>query len=121
VSATDNSTPPALVTAVRSVLASHGDASKLRAGRLRADLEAALGPDESTRLRREIHQLVVGAEENIPVQLTRFAPLSPSALAGLSDDLAETRGWSLDTATRVTTTWAMALGLVEDRPEETER
>lgn len=81
-----------------------------RPGRLRGRLEAALGPEDSARLRRLVHQVVAAAEENLPHDLRRIAPLTPQSLHRLSQDLADARGWTPDAARRATQLWASALG-----------
>lgn len=81
-----------------------------RPGRLRGRLDAALGPEDSARLRRLVHQVVAAAEENLPHDLRRIAPLTPQSLHRLSQDLADARGWTPDTARRTTQLWASALG-----------
>ena len=65
-----------------------------RPGRLRGRLDAALGPEDSARLRRLVHQVVAAAEENVPHDLRRIAPLTPQSLHRLSQDLADARGWT---------------------------
>jgi hypothetical protein len=81
-----------------------------RPGRLRGRLDAVLGLEESTRLRRLVHQVVAAAEENLPHDLRRIAPLTSQTLHRLSQDLADARGWTPDTARRTTQLWASALG-----------
>ena len=84
-----------------------------RPGRLRSRLDAALGPEDSTRLRRLVHQVVAAAEENLPHDLRRIAPLTPQSLHRLSQDLADARGWTPDAARRTTQLWASALGFAD--------
>jgi hypothetical protein len=79
-------------------------------GRLRGRLDAALGPEDSARLRRLVHQVVAAAEENLPHDLRRIAPLTPQSLHRLSQDLGDARGWTPDAARRTTQLWASALG-----------
>ena len=96
-----------MLAALRTALGSPGAD---RPGRLRGRLEAALGPEDSARLRRLVHQVVAAAEENLPHDLRRIAPLTPQSLHRLSQDLAEARGWTPETARRTTQLWACALG-----------
>ena len=84
-----------------------------RPGRLRGRLDAVLGPEDSTRLRRLVHQVVAAAEENLPHDLRRIAPLTPQSLHRLSQDLADARGWTPDAARRTTQLWASALGFAD--------
>lgn len=99
-----------MLAALRSALEGPGAD---RPGRLRGRLEAALGPEDSTRLRRLVHQVVAAAEENLPHDLRRIAPLTPQSLHRLSQDLADARGWTPDTARRTTQLWASALGFAD--------
>ena len=98
----------ALVEALRTtVTAAPGP---LHPSRLKLLVEDALGPESSQELRREIHQVVVAAEEHLPMRMTRISPLTTSSLASLSAELAAVRGWSAPAAERATRTWAAALG-----------
>jgi hypothetical protein len=96
-----------LVEALRAAIE---ESAPLRAGRLRPQLESRLGAEQSRLLRREIHQVVAAAEEHLPTRLVRVTPLTPSALARISAELAAARDWSPATAERTTRTWAAALG-----------
>jgi hypothetical protein len=100
-----------MLAALRAATAAPGDAD--RPGRLRRQLEAALGPEESRRQRRLVHQLVVAAEENLPLDLRRISPLTSQSLHRLSQDLATARGWTPDAAQRATQLWASALGFAD--------
>lgn len=97
-----------MLAALRAAVANPADAA--RPGRLRQRLEGALGPQDSVRLRRLVHQVVAAAEENLPHDLRRITPLTTQSLHRLSDDLAAARGWSPDAARRTTQLWASALG-----------
>ncbi|HEX3932977.1 MAG TPA: hypothetical protein VHW64_19985 [Nocardioides sp.] len=99
----------AFVDALRSALATDPGAAT-RPGLLRQKLESALGPDEASRQRPLVHQVVAASEENLPGYLTRIMPLTAQSLRQLSGDLAAARGWNLATAQRVTQIWAHALG-----------
>lgn len=102
----------AMVAALRTVLAADpSDAGQ--PGLLRTRLEATLGPEEAVRLRRELHQVVAAAEDNLPMNLTRIAPLTLQSLDRLSTELADTRGWTPVAARRITQVWATALGFEE--------
>lgn len=100
-----------LLTALRRAVAAPGAAE--RPGRLRQQLDAALGPEDSTRMRRQVHQIVAAAEENVPHHLRRISPLTAQSLQRLSDDLAAARGWRPDAAQRTTQLWATALGFAD--------
>lgn len=100
-----------MVDTLRSVLETPADAG--RPGQLRLRMEAALGPDEAQRLRRLVHQVVGAAEENLPANLRRIAPLTQESLQRLSGELATSRGWSQEAAQRTTQIWAAALGFEE--------
>lgn len=100
-----------MLAALRTAVAAPGGAD--RPGRLRQQLEAALGPEEARRQRRLVHQVVVAAEENLPLDLRRISPLTPQSLHHLSDDLAGARGWTPEAARRVTQLWASALGFAD--------
>lgn len=98
----------ALVEALRmSVAAQSGT---VHPGQLRLLVEESLGPERTHELRREIHQVVVAAEEHLPTRMTRISPLTASSLARLSSELASSRGWAPETAERATRAWAAALG-----------
>ncbi len=104
-----------LVAALRSALTTGSGAAE-RPGQLRLRLEEELDASEDTdagRLRRLVHQVVAAAEENLPANLTRIAPLTAESLRRLSSELADARGWSLDAAQRTTRIWAAALGFEE--------
>lgn len=111
-----------MLAALRAAMAAPGAD---RPGRLRGRLDEALGPEDSTRLRRLVHQVVAAAEENLPHDLRRIAPLTPQSLHRLSQDLAEARGWTPDAARRTTQLWASALGFADlaasSWPRETDR
>jgi hypothetical protein len=98
----------ALLEALRATVAAAP--TPLHPSQLRLLVEEALGPERSRDLRREIHQVVVAAEEHLPMRMTRISPLTASSLANLSSELAAARGWSPQTAERATRTWAAALG-----------
>ena len=100
-----------MVTTLRAALESPSDAG--RPGQLRRRLEAQLGPDETQRLRRLVHQVVAAAEENLPANLRRIAPLTSESLQRLSGELAASRGWTQEAAQRATQIWAAALGFEE--------
>lgn len=100
-----------MVATLRSALESPSDAG--RPGQLRLRMEAALGPEEAQRLRRLVHQVVAAAEENLPANLRRIAPLTEESLQRLSGELATSRGWSQEAAQRATQIWAAALGFEE--------
>lgn len=100
-----------MLAALRAAVATPGDADS--PGRLRRRLEELLGPDESVRLRRLVHQVVAASEENLPHDLRRITPLTAYSLQRLSQDLATARGWSPETARRTTQLWASALGFAD--------
>lgn len=100
-----------MLAALRAAVQSPADAD--RPGRLRRRLEEVLGPEESARLRRLVHQVVAASEENLPQDLRRITPLTPQSLQRLSDDLAQARGWSPEVARRTTHLWASALGFAD--------
>lgn len=82
--------------------------------RLRRALDDELGPDRH-RYRSELHQLVVAADENIPIRL-RHAGWSPEARDELAATLMAARGWTEAAATWAVTTWAAALDLIDPTP-----
>jgi hypothetical protein len=100
-----------MLAAMRVAVTGPADAD--RPGRLRQRLEEALGPEDSVRLRRLVHQVVAASEENLPHDLRRITPLTPQSLQRLSQDLATTRGWSPEAAQRATQLWASALGFAD--------
>lgn len=97
-----------MLAALRVAVATPADAG--RPGRLRQRLEEALGPEDSVRMRRLVHQVVAASEENVPHDLRRINPLTSQSLQRLSQDLAAARGWSPEAAQRATQLWASALG-----------
>jgi hypothetical protein len=98
-----------LADALRTVL-QNGTADPGRPGLLRSQLMTVLGPEQAQRLRSLVHQVAGAAEENLPGNLSRIAPLNGESLRRLSAELAEARGWSTAAAQRATTVWACALG-----------
>lgn len=100
-----------MLAALKVAVATPADAE--RPGRLRRRLEEALGPQDSVRLRRLVHQVVAASEENLPHDLRRITPLTSQSLQRLSHDLAAARGWSPDAAQRTTQLWASALGFAD--------
>ena len=100
-----------MLAALRVAVATPADAD--RPGRLRQRLEEALGPEDSVRLRRLVHQVVAASEENLPHDLRRITPLTTQSLQRLSQDLAAARGWSPEAAQRTTQLWASALGFAD--------
>ncbi|HSV38392.1 MAG TPA: hypothetical protein VLI04_06480 [Nocardioidaceae bacterium] len=100
-----------MVATLRAALESPSDAG--RPGQLRLRMEAALGAEEAQRLRRLVHQVVGAAEENLPANLRRIAPLTSESLQRLSGELATSRGWSQEAAQRATQIWAAAMGFEE--------
>jgi hypothetical protein len=101
-----------MVAALRAVLASDPEDAG-RPSRLRLHLDGVLGPDEAHRLRRLVHQVVAASEDNLPVNLTRIAPLTAESLQRLSGELAQARGWTDVVSRRTTQIWATALGFEE--------
>ncbi|MET0458147.1 MAG: hypothetical protein ABW195_02800 [Ilumatobacteraceae bacterium] len=73
-----------------------------------------LGP-EARRRRAQVHQLVVAAEERIPLRLKRDG-WSERGREDLGQLLVATRGWTAEAADWAVTTWAAALGLTDERP-----
>jgi hypothetical protein len=100
-----------MLAALRVAVATPADAD--RPGRLRQRLEEALGPEDSVRMRRLVHQVVAASEENVPHDLRRITPLTTQSLQRLSQDLAAARGWSPEAAQRATQLWASALGFAD--------
>jgi hypothetical protein len=100
-----------MLAAMRVAVATPADAG--RPGRLRQRLEEALGPEDSVRMRRLVHQVVAASEENVPNDLRRINPLTSQSLQRLSQDLAAARGWSPEAAQRATQLWASALGFAD--------
>jgi len=82
---------------------------------LRRRLEEELGAD-ARQHRAQIHQLVVAAEERIPIRLQRNG-WSPSERAELGHVLVATRGWTPEASDWAVATWAAALGLSDERPD----
>lgn len=78
--------------------------------RLRLSINESLGSN-APRYRSEVHQIIVAAEERVPSRLAGVPAADASQLDDLASDLAATRGWNLDAATRAVTTWAEAMGL----------
>lgn len=97
-----------LVDALRSAVS--GQAMPVHVGQLRQQVDAALGPEQARLLRREVHQVMVAAEEHLPSRLMQVRPLTALSLARLSSELATTRSWAPATAERTTRIWAAALG-----------
>lgn len=85
---------------------------------LRRRLDDELGAD-ARALRARVHQLVVGAEERVPVRLGRDG-WSPEAREELVSRLVATRGWTSAAADWTVVTWAGAMGLTDERPIEQE-
>lgn len=81
---------------------------------LRRRLEEELGPDARAH-RAQVHQLTVAAEERVPIRLKRNG-WSTAERDELVQGLVTTRGWTPAAANWTVTTWAAALGLVEERP-----
>jgi len=81
---------------------------------LRRRLEEELGTDARGH-RTQIHQLIVAAEERVPLRLKRngWSPIERDELVQL---LVTTRGWTADASRWAVTTWAVALGLTNERP-----
>jgi hypothetical protein len=84
---------------------------------LRRRLEEELGVDARSH-RSQIHQIIVAAEERIPVRLKRNG-WSPTERDELGHLLVVTRGWTAGAADWAVLTWAAALGLTDDRPTAT--
>ena len=80
---------------------------------LRRRLDEELGSD-SRQHRAQVHQLVVAAEERIPVRLQRSG-WSPDARAELVDVLVGARGWTPEASEWTVVTWAAALDLTTER------
>lgn len=100
-----------MLAALRVAVATPADAD--RPGLLRQRLAEALGPEDSVRLRRFVHQVVAASEENVPHDLRRINPLTSHSLQRLSHDLAAARGWTPEAAQRATQLWASALGFAD--------
>lgn len=100
-----------------SAVASAGSGAASRPGQLMARLESQLG-GAIERNRGRVRQLVAGAEEHVPARLVGLAPLSQASLDRVAAELAEVRGWTMDVASWVVSSWATALGLasVAQRP-----
>ncbi len=81
---------------------------------LRRRLEEEFGAD-ARQHRAQIHQLIVAAEERIPIRLKRNS-WSPTERAELGQMLVVTRGWTAEASDWAVTTWAAALGLTDERP-----
>ena len=81
---------------------------------LRRRLEEELGAGARAH-RAQIHQLVVAAEERIPIRLKRNG-WSPAERDELGHLLVVTRGWTAEASDWAVTTWAAALGLTDERP-----
>lgn len=79
--------------------------------RLRRALTDELGTD-GHRWRSQVHQLVVAADEHIPVRLRRTG-WSPEARDELATALMAARGWTEAAAVWAVTTWAAALDLID--------
>ena len=80
---------------------------------LRRRLDEELAPN-SRQYRAQVHQLVVAAEERVPVRLQRTG-WSPAARAELVDVLVGTRGWTAEASEWAVVTWAAALDLTTER------
>lgn len=94
--------------ALRTAIANTDPAWVDHPSHVRRRLVEALGAEARPR-RAEIHQLVVAAEERIPVRLRRDG-WSPNRFAELTEVLVATRGWTVEAAAWAVTTWAIALG-----------
>jgi hypothetical protein len=81
---------------------------------LRRRLDEELGPDARS-YRAQVHQLVVAAEERIPIRLRRNGD-SPAERIELVNLLVVTRGWTEAASQWAVATWAAALDLSDDRP-----
>ncbi len=102
-----------MVDALRSAMERAGGDWVAQPSRLRVRLEESLGPDARTE-RGRIHQLMVAADERVPIRLTRTEGDLEEQLK-LADMLVTTRGWRPEAATWSVRTWAAALGY---RPTE---
>ncbi len=85
---------------------------------LRRRLDEELGPD-ARLYRAQVHQLIVAAEERIPIRLRRNGG-SPTEQIELVNLLVGTRGWTVTASEWVVATWAAALGLSDERPAVTQ-
>lgn len=81
---------------------------------LRRRLEEELGVD-ARPFRAQVHQLIVAAEERVPIRLRRngWSPIEREELVNL---LIGTRGWTVGASEWTVATWAAALGLSDERP-----
>jgi hypothetical protein len=100
-----------LATRLRRAVASADPGWAVQPSRLRRALVDELGPD-GHRFRSQLHQLVVAADENIPVRLRRTG-WSPEVRDELAAALMAARGWTEAAAAWTVTTWAAALDLID--------
>ena len=101
-----------LTAALRAAIARAGPVGLNQPSHLRKRLEEELGSDARAQ-RARIHQLVVAAEERLPVRLTRGG-WSLSKRDQLAEVLVTQRGWTPQAAVWAVATWAVALGLTDD-------
>jgi hypothetical protein len=86
---------------------------------LRRRLDEELGPDARV-YRAQVHQLIVAAEERIPIRLQRDGG-SPAEQAELVRLLVGARGWTMTASEWAVATWAAALGFSDERPAIAQR
>lgn len=84
---------------------------------LRRRLDEELGQD-ARAYRAQVHQLVVAAEERIPIRLRRDGG-SQAAQVELVNLLVGARGWTVPASEWAVATWAAALDLSDERPVST--
>ena len=99
---------PDLSTTLRRAIELAGDRWRAQPSILRRGLNELLGAD-ATRLRAQVHLLVVAADEKVPTRLA-VAGGDPARLGEIAQDLAATRGWTDEAASWAVTTWAAAMG-----------
>jgi hypothetical protein len=104
-----------IVTALQAAVARADPSWINQPSHLRRRLEEELGT-EARQHRAQIHQLVVAAEERVPIRLKRNG-WSPSERAELGQVLVNTRGWTPEASDWAVATWAAALNLSDERPQ----
>ncbi len=100
-----------LITALRLAVARADPSWVNQPSHLRRRLEEELGAG-ARGWRAQIHQLVVAAEERIPIRLRRNG-WSLEERDDLAHVLIAGRGWTAEASLWAVTTWAVALGLID--------
>lgn len=103
---------PSMVDALRLAVERSDPAWVSQPSHLRRRLDQVLGSSAKPQ-RTQVHQLVVAAEERIPVRLQRNG-WSPTERDELIQLLIDVRGWTEPAAAWAVITWGGALGLTDE-------